>query len=103
MDTRFAAPVDPAARRPRAPQGVYMLQDNRHRLLARCSPAAEKEADAKQVGLLHAKFPSGLIRGALHGLGVLAAVGVEVTDLCACQFTIKIQQQPPEAAKGGPV
>jgi hypothetical protein len=70
-----------------------MLQDNRHRLLSRCSPSAGRQSNAKNVAALHAKFPSGLIRGALHGLGVAAAVAVDVTDLSACQFTIKIQQQ----------
>ena len=40
---------------------------------------------------MYAKFPSGLIRGALHGLGVVASVGVEVEQLTSCQFTIKIQ------------
>ena len=68
-----------------------MLQDNKHRLLARCSASAAKSASAKQMGALHAKYPAGLIRGALHGLGVTASVGVEVTELPAFQFTIKIQ------------
>ena len=76
-----------------------MLQDNRHRLLARCSPSAARQAHAKDTAALHAKFPAGLIRGALHGLGVSAAVGVEVTELSACQFTIKIQQQPVDGPK----
>jgi len=85
-------------------RGIYMLQDNKHRLLSRSSPSVERQANAKQVGLLHVKFPSGLIRGALHALGVNASVGVEVVDrdkeldrLCACQFTIKIQ--PSDGAK----
>jgi len=72
-------------------RGVYMLQDNRCRLLARSSPSAQRQGSAKQMGALHAKFPSGLIRGALSGLGVLASVSVEVNELPGCQFTIKIQ------------
>lgn len=80
-------------------RGVYMLQDNKHRLLSRCSPSVDRQANAKQICALHAKFPSGLIRGALHGLGVNASVGVEVggatprgtDELTACQFTIRIQ------------
>ena len=111
-----------------------MLQDNKHKLLSRSSPSAERQArggvawrggpalsptrgrgcgsrggggsagrahghfalatlqaNAKQIGLLHAKFPSGLIRGALHGLGVGASVAVEVVEVDKCQFTIKIQ------------
>lgn len=68
-----------------------MLQDNKHRLLARCSASTARQANAKNMGALHAKYPAGLIRGALSGLGVVASVGVEVTDLPACQFTIRIQ------------
>jgi hypothetical protein len=72
-----------------------MLQDNRHKLLSHCSPSAGRQPSAKNVAALHAKFPSGLIRGALHGLGVAAAVAVDVTDMGACQFTIKVQQRGP--------
>ena len=42
-----------------------MLQDNKHKLLARCSPSSARTASAKQIGALHAKYPAGLIRGAL--------------------------------------
>ncbi len=42
-----------------------MLQDNKHKLLARCSPSSARTASAKQMGALHAKYPAGLIRGAL--------------------------------------
>ena len=73
-------------------QGVYMLQDNKHRLLARCSPGITQQANAKQMCAIYAKFPSGLIRGALHGLGVVASVGVEFSEPASCQFTIKITQ-----------
>ena len=44
---------------------MYMLQDNKHRLIARCSPSSARTASAKQMGALHAKYPAGLIRGAL--------------------------------------
>mmetsp|Transcript_8246 Transcript_8246/g.16296 ORF Transcript_8246/g.16296 Transcript_8246/m.16296 type:complete len:184 (-) Transcript_8246:27-578(-) len=85
-------------------RGVFMLQDNKHRLLSRCSPSLERQirtanrlreclfmGSAKELGSLHAKFPCGLIRGALYGLGVNASVGVEVHKLTSCQFTIRIQ------------
>ena len=89
-------------------RGVYMLQDHSHPALTRCSPSASRQATAKQVSTLHVKFPAGLIRGALAGLGVVASVSAEVSDLPAaggggggrgaaappvpkCQFTIKIQ------------
>ena len=81
----------PPCRALRAPQGVYMLQDNAHPVLARCSPSAPRQATAKQLAALHIKFPSGLIRGALSGLGVVASVSAEVSELPRCQFTIKIQ------------
>ena len=68
-----------------------MLQDNSHPILARCSAAASRQANAKQMSALHAKFPSGLIRGALAGLGVVASVSAEVSEVPKCQFTIKIQ------------
>mmetsp|Transcript_7674 Transcript_7674/g.23965 ORF Transcript_7674/g.23965 Transcript_7674/m.23965 type:complete len:179 (+) Transcript_7674:151-687(+) len=74
-------------------KGVFMLHDNRHRLLSRCSSSVERQPSARSTAALHAKFPSGLIRGALHGLGVAAAVGVDVSDLGVCQFTIKVQKE----------
>lgn len=75
----------------RLTQGVYMLQDNAHPVLTRCSPSASCQGNAKQMATLHIKFPSGLIRGALFGLGVIASVSAEVSELPRCQFTIKIQ------------
>ena len=69
-----------------------MLQDDRHRLLSRCAPANATATNAKQMCAIYAKFPSGLIRGALHGLGVVASVGVEFSESASCQFTIKITQ-----------
>ena len=73
-------------------RGVYMLQDNRHRILARCSASPEQEASAKQLASIHAKYSSGLIRGALQILGVVASVAVEVPEHAACHFTVRIQQ-----------
>ena len=69
-----------------------MLQDNSHPTLARCSaPTATSATTAKQMAALHIKFPSGLIRGALSGLGVIASVSATIeSELPRCQFTIKI-------------
>lgn len=82
-------------------QGVYMLQDNSHPTLARCSaPTATSASTAKQMAALHIKFPSGLIRGALSGLGVIASVSATIeSELPRCQFTIKITapSAPPPA------
>ena len=73
-----------------------MLQDNSHPVLARCSPSIARQSSAKQMAALHIKFPSGLIRGALSGLGVVASVSAEVSDIPRCQFTIKLQSTTPE-------
>eukprot|EP00965_Chrysotila_dentata_P043575 1449029-Pleurochrysis_carterae.AAC.1 len=56
-----------------------------------CTALRHAQGSAKELGSLHAKFPCGLIRGALYGLGVNASVGVEVHKLTSCQFTIRIQ------------
>ena len=72
-----------------------MLQDNAHPLLQRASSASQKQGTAKQMASLHIKFPSGMIRGALHALGVVAAVSAEVSEVPRCQFTIKIQDATP--------
>ena len=77
-------------------RGVYMVLDNKLKLLARCSPNAARQDAAKQHGALYAQFPSGLIRGALHGFGVSAVVGVEVNELPACHFTVRIQKAKEE-------
>jgi hypothetical protein len=83
-------------------RGVYMLQDNRHRMLSRCSPSLERQASAKQLAGVYAKYSSGLIRGALHGLGVIASVAVEVPELAAAHFTIRIQQAL-DSSRLGPI
>ena len=86
--TLFPSTPAPSAH---ASQGVYMLQDNSHPILTRCSPSADRVASATQLAAVYAKFPAGLIRGALSGLGVLASVSSEVSEVPKCQFTIKIQ------------
>ena len=59
----------------------------------RGSPAAaDKQATSKQMASLHIKYASGLIRGALSGLGVTASVSAEVSEVPKCQFTIRIMQ-----------
>ncbi|KAL1514905.1 hypothetical protein AB1Y20_003985 [Prymnesium parvum] len=73
-------------------RGVFMLQDNRNRLLARCSPSLERRGNAKQVAALYARFPAGLIRGALSCFNVTASVSIEVGELPSCEFTVKVQE-----------
>ena len=79
-------------------RGVYMLQDSRHRPLSCCSPSAPRQEGARQQCVLHATFTAGLIRGALHGLGVGATVGLEVEEP-RCLFTITVAQVEAAAPK----
>lgn len=83
-------------------RGVYVLTDNRVRWLARLSPsalAARDPAHAASEALMFARFPCGLIRGALATFGIDASVSAEVSALPACQFTVKVVQ-PPAAVPG---
>ena len=73
-----------------------MLQDNAHPVLTRCSAAASRQATSKQMASLHIKFPTGLIRGALWSLGVVASVSSEVSELPRCQFTIRLSPRAQE-------
>ena len=72
-----------------------MLQDNAHPTLTRCSASTDQQAKAKQLAALHIKYPAGLIRGALHGLGVMASVSAEVSEVPKTQFTIRLAQSVP--------
>ena len=69
-----------------------MLQDNAHPSLTHCSAAADRQSNAKMLASLHIKYPAGLIRGALHGLGVVCSVSAEVSDVPKTQFTIRLAQ-----------
>merc|ERR1711994_72695 len=69
-------------------QGVYVLQDNRFRMLTQLS-AGKQYIDAAHR---HLAFSCGLIRGALANLGVASLVTVEVAQMPACKFQIQIQR-----------
>ena len=73
-----------------AARSLLGMARNAHPVLARCSAAASRQATAKQMAALHIKFPSGLVRGALWGLGVQASVSAEVSEVPRCQFTIRL-------------
>ncbi|XP_064622805.1 trafficking protein particle complex subunit 6b-like [Lineus longissimus] len=69
-------------------QGVYVLQDNRFRLLTQMSNNKQYMESAPK----YLAFPCGLIRGALANLGISSIVTAEVTIMPACKFQIQIQR-----------
>jgi len=69
-------------------QGVYVLQDNRFRMLTQISCGKQYMDAAPQ----HLAFSCGLLRGALANVGVTSLVTAEVTQMPACKFQIQIQR-----------
>ncbi|XP_013408541.1 trafficking protein particle complex subunit 6B [Lingula anatina] len=69
-------------------QGVYVLQDNKFRLLTQISEGKQYMEYAPQF----LAFPCGLIRGALSNLGIASNVTAEVSAMPACKFQIQIQR-----------
>ncbi|CAB4036854.1 Hypothetical predicted protein [Paramuricea clavata] len=69
-------------------QGVFVLQDNRFRLLTQISDTEEFIVPAAK----YLSLPCGLIRGALANLGIPSIVGAEITTMPMCKFTINIQK-----------
>lgn len=68
-------------------QGVYVLTDNKFRLLSRMSMHTSQEAVIRAQP--HLIFPCGIIRGVLSSLGVKATVQAETTELPTAVFQIK--------------
>ncbi|XP_074662189.1 trafficking protein particle complex subunit 6b-like [Tubulanus polymorphus] len=69
-------------------QGVYVLQDNKFRLLTQISNGKQYLEMAPK----YLAFPCGLIRGALANLGIHCVVTADVTTMPACKFQIQIQK-----------
>lgn len=69
-------------------QGVYVLQDNRFRLLLQLS-AGEQYIES---GPRFLAYTCGLIRGALSNLGITCVVTAEIAQMPACKFQIQIQR-----------
>ncbi|XP_063958094.1 trafficking protein particle complex subunit 6b-like [Lytechinus pictus] len=69
-------------------QGVYVLQDNKFRLLTQMSSGKQYIESAPR----YLAFPCGLIRGGLANLGVNCVVTAEVSTMPACKFQIMIQR-----------
>ncbi|KAM6982986.1 trafficking protein particle complex subunit 6b [Tautogolabrus adspersus] len=69
-------------------QGIYVLQDNKFRLLSQLS-AGKQFLDLAPKYLA---FTCGLVRGALSNLGVKSIVTAEVSIMPACKFQVMIQK-----------
>lgn len=69
-------------------QGVFVLQDNKFKLLTRMSTGKQFIEHAPK----YLAFPCGLVRGALDGLGMNSIVTAEVTNMPAVKFQIMVQK-----------
>ncbi|XP_070825653.1 trafficking protein particle complex subunit 6b isoform X1 [Chaetodon trifascialis] len=69
-------------------QGIYVLQDNKFRLLVQLSAGKQYLEQAPK----YLAFTCGLVRGALSSLGVKSIVTAEVSIMPACKFQVMIQK-----------
>ncbi|XP_053143430.1 trafficking protein particle complex subunit 6B isoform X1 [Hemicordylus capensis] len=69
-------------------QGIYVLQDNKFRLLTQMSAGKQYLEHAPK----YLAFTCGLIRGALSNLGIKSIVTAEVSAMPACKFQVMIQK-----------
>ncbi|XP_007891520.1 trafficking protein particle complex subunit 6B [Callorhinchus milii] len=69
-------------------QGIYVLQDNKFRLLTPMSGGKQYLEHAPK----YLAFTCGLVRGALSNLGIKSIVTVEVAAMPACKFQVMIQK-----------
>lgn len=69
-------------------QGIYVLQDNKFRLLSQLSAGKQYLGHAPK----YLAFTCGLVRGALANLGVKSIVTAEVSVMPACKFQVMIQK-----------
>ncbi|KAH0620518.1 hypothetical protein JD844_021052 [Phrynosoma platyrhinos] len=69
-------------------QGIYVLQDNKFRLLTQISAGKQYLEHAPK----YLAFTCGLIRGALSNLGIKSIVTAEVSTMPACKFQVMIQK-----------
>ncbi|KAF2861927.1 BET3 family protein [Piedraia hortae CBS 480.64] len=74
-------------------RGVFVLADNSFRPIAKMSMDLKEGVRGREEGLSRAQlylvFPSGIIRGALSGLGIEATVEGNTTDIPVATFQIK--------------
>ncbi|KAM9290477.1 trafficking protein particle complex subunit 6B isoform 2-T5 [Cariama cristata] len=69
-------------------QGIYVLQDNKFRLLTQISAGKQYLEHAPK----YLAFTCGLIRGGLSNLGIKSIVTAEVSSMPACKFQVMIQK-----------
>ncbi|XP_069064713.1 trafficking protein particle complex subunit 6B [Lissotriton helveticus] len=69
-------------------QGIYVLQDNKFRLLSQMSMGKQYLSHAPK----YLAFTCGLIRGGLSNLGIKSIVTAEVSIMPACKFQVMIQK-----------
>ncbi|XP_032237154.1 trafficking protein particle complex subunit 6b [Nematostella vectensis] len=69
-------------------QGVYVLQDNKFRVLTQMSEGKQYT----EVAPKFLAFPCGMIRGGLANLGITCTVSADVLPMPACRFQIVIQR-----------
>ncbi|KAG2160246.1 NO signaling/Golgi transport ligand-binding domain-containing protein [Suillus bovinus] len=70
-------------------RGVYVLQDNAFKPIARIS-SWEGRQEALKRAKLYVALPAGIIRGALSRIGFQGTVVPEITTLPQCTFQIKL-------------
>uniref|UniRef100_A0A8C8W8G5 Trafficking protein particle complex 6B n=1 Tax=Peromyscus maniculatus bairdii TaxID=230844 RepID=A0A8C8W8G5_PERMB len=68
--------------------GIYVLQDNKFRLLTQLSAGKQYLEHASK----YLAFTCGLIRGGLSNLGIKSIVTAEVSSMPACKFQVMIQK-----------
>ncbi|KAI9509859.1 NO signaling/Golgi transport ligand-binding domain-containing protein [Russula earlei] len=73
-------------------RGVYVLQDNSFKPVARIS-SWESRTDATKRARVYVAMPTGIIRGALMRLGLHGTVTTE-TNLPQCTFQVKVPKLP---------
>ncbi|XP_008316743.1 trafficking protein particle complex subunit 6b [Cynoglossus semilaevis] len=69
-------------------QGIYVLQDNKFRLLSQLSAGKQY----LELAPKYLAFTCGLVRGGLSNLGVKSIVTAEVSIMPACKFQVMIQK-----------
>ncbi|KAF9780970.1 transport protein particle component [Thelephora terrestris] len=70
-------------------RGVYVLQDNSFKPIARLS-SWEGRQDATKRARVYVMMSAGIVRGALSRLGLIGVVVPEISNLPQCTFQIKL-------------
>jgi len=70
-------------------RGVYVLQDNSFKPIARLS-SWEGRQDTIKRAKVYVMMPAGIVRGALSRLGLIGVVVPEINNLPQCTFQIKL-------------